>query len=168
MSKCTKGSRQWKRYNSARYFIISKSNAALLDTIHKTTKAFTDWCIEQKITEVAMGNPDGVQRNTKERIKKKSRRVELTNWTFGKIHDQLEYKLKSYGITIAKQDESYTTQTCPVCGKRNKCETRNYECSCGHSDHRDLNGSKNILSKYLYGNIRFLCNTKKSIYLRIY
>ncbi len=40
MSKCKKGSRQWKTYNRAKQYILSKSDAQLKDALHKTTKNF--------------------------------------------------------------------------------------------------------------------------------
>jgi len=43
----------------------------------------------------------------------------------------LEYKLKTKGIGITKISEEYTTQTCPVCGRRKKTSIRNYVCKCG-------------------------------------
>ena len=46
MSRCKKGSRQWKKYNRAKKFVLSKSNAQLEDALHKTTKQFVDWCVE--------------------------------------------------------------------------------------------------------------------------
>ena len=57
---------------------------------------------------------------------------------------QLKYKLEAKGITIEKVDESYTTQTCPVCGNRKKSKNRNYHCQCGYKEHRDIHGARNI------------------------
>ena len=62
-----------------------------------------------------MGNPEGVQRNTKKK-RRKDVNQKLSNWSFGKLYSLLKYKLKAKGITIEKVDESYTSQTCPVCG----------------------------------------------------
>ena len=70
-------------------------------------------------------------------------------------------------INIIKINEGYTTQTCPVCGRRKKTSTRNYVCKCGYKEHRDIHGSKNILSKYKYNDIRYLGETKEIKYLRI-
>jgi len=70
-------------------------------------------------------------------------------------------------MSIKKQEESYTSQQCPCCGKRKKTSTRNYECTCGYYEHRDIHGSKNILSKYLYGDIRYLGATQTVKYLRV-
>ena len=168
MSRCKKGSRQWKKYNTAKRYILSKSEAQLSDAVHKTTKQFVDWCLENDVTEVAMGNPQGVQLNTKKKKKAhRGTRQKLSNWTFGQTRDRLAYKLEAKGIKFAMQDESYTSQTCPVCERRKKTSSRNYRCRCGYSEHRDIHGAKNILSKYLHGDIRHLYDTRKLTYLRI-
>ncbi|KYD04061.1 transposase [Saccharococcus caldoxylosilyticus] len=42
-SKCQKGSRQWKKYERATQYVLSKSERQLGDALHKTTKQFVDW-----------------------------------------------------------------------------------------------------------------------------
>ena len=65
MSKCKKGSRQWRRYNRAKQYALSKSEIQLQDALHKTSKNFVDWCVQNSVSEVAVGKVEGVQRNTK-------------------------------------------------------------------------------------------------------
>jgi putative transposase len=166
MSKCKKGSRQWKKYKRAKTYILSKSDRQLNDTIHKTTRQFVKWCTEHEVKEVVIGQVEGVQRNTKKK-KRKTVTQKLSNWSFGKIRKQLEYKLEEHGTSLKTIEESYTSQQCPCCGRRKKASTRNYTCSCGYKEHRDVHGSKGILSKYLYGEIRYLGETESIKYLRI-
>ena len=101
-----------------------------------------------------MGNPEGVQRNTKKK-RRKDVNQKLSNWSFGKLYSLLEYKLKAKGITIGKVDESYTSQTCPVCGNRKKSNNRNYRCKFGYKEHRDIHGARNILTKTLHGKMNY-------------
>ena len=101
-----------------------------------------------------MGNVEGVQRNTKKKRRKEANQ-KLSNWSFGKLYSLLKYKLKAKGITIEKVDESYTSQTCPVCGNRKKSNNRNYHCKCGYKEHRDIHGARNILTKTLYGEMTY-------------
>ncbi|WP_338012239.1 transposase [Paenibacillus beijingensis] len=165
-SKCKKGSRQWKKYNRAMKYILSKSYRQLSDAIHKTTRNFVQWCTENEVKEVVVGQVEGVQRNTK----KKRRKVvnqKLSNWRFGQILKLLAYKLEEHGTQIHRIDESFTSQQCPCCGRRKKTSTRVYICTCGYTEHRDVHGSKGILSKHLHGDIRYLGKTKKIKYLRI-
>jgi putative transposase len=167
-SKCKKGSRQWKKYEKAKRYILSKSERQLRDALHKTTKCFVDWCVQQSVSDVHLGEVEGVQRNTrkKKRVHRKQAQ-KLSNWSCGKVKQYLEYKLERQGIQLHLVDESYTSQTCPVCGKRNKTSSRNYHCQCGYVEHRDLLGARNILSKALYGKIQYFDAETKATYLRI-
>jgi putative transposase len=167
-SKCKKGSRQWKKYQKAKRYLLSKSEKQLRDALHKTTKNFVDWCIEHSVSDVHIGNVEGVHRNTrkKKRVHRKQAQ-KLSNWSFGKVKKYLTYKLKQQGIKLHLIDESYTSQTCPVCSKRNKTSSRNYSCECGYEEHRDIHGARNILSKALYGEILHFDVRTKAKYLRI-
>lgn len=172
MSHCKKSSKQWKRYNRAKRYVLSKSDKQLQDALHKTTKQFVDWCVENEVKEVAFGDVDGVQRNTSRRKKKKVRRrttnQKLSNWSFGKVYAFLSYKLEAEGIKIDKYDEIFTTQQCPCCQKRRKVSSRLYKCVCGYKNHRDIHGASNFFAKTFYGEIRELdFNLKQTKYLRI-
>lgn len=50
------------------------------------------------------------------------------------------------GIRVEYVNPAYTSQICPSCGKHNKAKDRNYKCSCGYKNHRDLVGAKNIIN----------------------
>jgi putative transposase len=172
MSKCKKYSKQWKKYNRVKRYILSKSAAQLTDALHKTTKQFVDWCLENQVKEVSIGDVEGVQRNTSKRKKKKVRQKttnqKLSNWSFGKLYDYLKYKLNAEGINIQKVDESYTSQQCPCCRKKKKISSRIYQCKCGYKQHRDIHGACNIFSKTYYGRIQELhFELNKTKYLRI-
>ena len=174
MSKCKKHSKQWKKYNRAKRYVLSKSERQLKDALHKTTKQFVAWCLENQVKEVAFGDMEGVQRNTSKR-KKKNQKVrrrttnqKLSNWSFGKVYTYLEYKLDAEGIEINKHDESYTSQQCPCCGKKTKHSSRNYTCTCGYSNHRDIHGASNFYAKTFYGEIKKLdFELNQTKYLRI-
>ncbi|MBU7007848.1 transposase [Peptococcaceae bacterium DYL19] len=102
LAKCEKGSRQWEKYRRAFNYILGKSNAQLTDILHKTTREFVNWCLENQVREVVVGDVAGV--------------------------------LAAEGISLQKVDEAYTTQTCPVCGRRKRTSSRNYSCLCGYQD----------------------------------
>ncbi|WP_027410565.1 RNA-guided endonuclease InsQ/TnpB family protein [Anoxybacteroides tepidamans] len=150
-SKCQKGSRRWKKYERAKRYLLSKSERQLRDALHKTTKQFVDWCLAQSVSDVYLGNVEGVQRHTRKKKKVHRKQAQkLSNWSFGKVKQYLAYKLAQQGIRLKEIDESYTSQTCPVCGKRRKTSQRIFACSCGYQEHRDIHGARNILSKALY------------------
>jgi putative transposase len=172
MSHCKKGSRQWKRYKRALRYVLSKSEAQLKDGLHKITKNFVDWCIQNEVKEVVIGDLDGIQRHTSKRNKKRKKvrskrhNQQMSQWAFGKTHTYLSYKLAARGMKLTKESEAGTTQTCPVCGKRKKCSSRNYVCVCGYRRHRDVHGASNFLTKHLYGEFRYV-EVKSPKYLRI-
>jgi putative transposase len=166
MSKCKKGSRQWKKYNKAKKYILSKSSNQIKDALHKTTKQFVEFSVENNVKEVVVGKVEGVQRNTKKK-KRKSTNQKLSNWSFGKLKNYLKYKLEAQGISLSEIDESFSSQTCPVCSRKKKTSTRNYRCKCGYKAHRDIHGARNILSKHLHGDIRYIGEIKDQKYLRI-
>lgn len=166
MARCKKGSRQWKKYNRAKQYVLSKSANQLQDALHKTTREFVNWCISQQIKEVAIGNVEGVQRNIKKKIRKTTTQ-KLSNWSFGKTKQYLKYKLEAEGIALHEVDERYTSQTCPVCGRRVQPSGRNFRCVCGYHEHRDVVGAVNILSVFMYNQIKPVCTVKDIKYLRI-
>lgn len=167
-SKCTKKSKRWKKLQRVKQYILSKSAKQMEDKLHKTTKEFVDWCIQHTVSDVYIGDPEGVQRNTRKKKRTTKKQAQkLSNWSFGKILSYQNYKLEREGMKLSKTDEAYTSQTCPVCKKRKKTSSRNYKCQCGYKEHRDIHGARNILSKSLYGEIEHIdvCTSMK--YLRI-
>lgn len=143
--KLTKGSRQYKKYSRAIYKLKIKSDRQILDCIHKISKLYLDYCLENGISKVYYGDLDSCTRNTKGRTNKLVGQ-KLNDWSYGLLTLQLENKLSRYGIEMIKVSEAYSSQTCPHCGHRHKPVNRNYECQCGYTQHRDLVGAMNILN----------------------
>ena len=90
MSRCKKGSRQWKKYNKAKSRIRQKSKNQLEELEHKTTKEIILFLEEEKVTHFVIGNVSGIEKNTKKNEKKKRknnkvRRQQLSLWNQGKI-----------------------------------------------------------------------------------
>ena len=163
MSRCTKGSRQYKKYARAKWKLQYKADNQIKDAIHKTTKLYLDYCIEHNITTVYYGDLDSCTRDTKGRVNTKTGQ-KLNEWCFGRIIQQLENKLGRYGIETIKVDEAYTSRKCPECGLHNKTATRNYHCLCGYEQHRDLVGAMNLLNQNSGTELSRYANKK---YLRI-
>jgi len=91
--------------------------------------------------------------NPKKKRRSRKQNQRMSQWSFGLLFAYLEYKLAEKGIKLKKVDESYTTQTCPVCNRRKKPSGRTYRCKCGYESHRDVHGAFNILAKSKYGKI---------------
>ena len=168
MSRCKKYSRRWFKLRRAKRRLLDKTNNQIRDFNHKITRAFVNWAIAHNISKVYVGDVEGVQRNTRKGKNKKYRhtRQKLSRWNFGKHLEYLRYKLEAVGIELIKISEAYSTQTCPHCGRRRKCNSRNYKCSCGYSAHRDIHGARNILSLAKYGRFEIETPTKEETYLR--
>jgi putative transposase len=147
-SRCKEGSNRAKKYTKAIYKIRYESDRKINDAIHKMTRLYADWCIENGVSKVYYGDLDTVTRNAKGKLKK-AINGKLNMWRFGEIIDKLSYKLNNLNIKLEKINEAYSSQTCPVCGKRNKVAKRNYACKnkkCGYKQHRDIVGAINILN----------------------
>jgi putative transposase len=145
ISKCTKGSRQYKKYSKALYSIKYKTDKKIHDAIHKTTKLYLDFCLENNISKIYYGNLDSATRNTHGRVNKFIGQ-KLNEWNYGLIMIQLHNKLNRYGVELVEVDEFYTSQKCPACGELNKPSGREYVCNCGYHQHRDIVGAINILN----------------------
>ena len=144
--KLTKGSRQYRKYSRAIYKLKIKSDRQILDCVHKISKLYLDYCIENGISKVYYGDLDSCTRSTKERHVGKVVGQKLNDWCYGLLMLQLENKLSRYGIEMIKVSEAYSSQTCPHCSNKHKPTGRNYECYCGYKQHRDIVGAMNILN----------------------
>ncbi|XEC93022.1 zinc ribbon domain-containing protein [Paenibacillus tarimensis] len=123
---------------------------------------------KQSISDVHLGDVEGIQHNTRKKKRVHCKQAQkLSNWSFGKVKKYMTYKLERQGLKLHLVDESYTSQTCPVCTKKNKTSSRNYSCECGYTEHRDIHGARNMLSKALYDKILHFDVETKLTYLRI-
>ena len=144
-SKCVKDSKQYRKYTSAIYHLNIGTENKLLDCVHKISKLYLDYCIENNISKVYYGDLDSCTRGHHGEMSKYINQ-KLRDWCYGLLTLQLENKLSRYGIEFIKVSEAYSSQTCPHCGHRHKPSGRNYECECGYKQHRDLVGAMNILN----------------------
>jgi IS605 OrfB family transposase len=82
---------------------------------------------------------------------RKSQRASHSGWAFAQLRQFIEYKAREAGVPLRIVDPRGTSRTCSKCGhedKRNRKSQSEFLClSCGHSEHADLNASKNIASR---------------------
>ena len=169
LSKCKKGSRNYKKYRKAIRKIMSKSNAKITNELHKTSKLYIDYAVNNKIKTVIVGDLGKFNMNMKKN-KSGGKLQKLVQWNHGQLTNMLVYKLSRYNIKVKEISEAYTSQTCPNCGNKYKPIGRNYICKeCGFILHRDVVGAYNILSKYLNDGVikRMDLELKQLKYLRI-
>ena len=131
----TKGSRQWKRLQRRKAKMLAKTHRRIRDLTHKAT---------HKVVKAFPGATCYVGKPFNEAAQKIGRRQaqQVSSACNAKMIAQLDYK----SCGAIEVDEHYTSQTCPVCGGRNKGR-RVYRCrSCGQTAPRDVIGSVNILA----------------------
>ena len=82
---------------------------------------------------------------------RRKHRNRLSNWSFGQLRAFLSYKALRAGVPVAFVDPRYTSKACAECGSidnRNRPNQATFSCvSCGHENHADLNGARNIRAR---------------------
>ena len=132
--------------------IYRKKNNCIKDYIHKMTRYITNYCVENDICTVVIGDIKGIR---KEKNLGKKTNQKLHSLPYARIYMQLEYKLKMKGIRLIRQEESYSSQ----------CSPQSEEVSCIYAEKQnrkkrglykvdtviynaDAVGAYNILRKY--------------------
>jgi putative transposase len=140
-SKHQRGSRRHKRLQRRKYKLLDKARNRIKDTIHKATDI-----VRQEFPNAAVyvGKPFNGAAQKIGRITAQ----QVSSASNAKIIQQLDYKT-SGAIQVS---EHYSSQTCSVCGERQKCR-RTYSCKCGYTAPRDVVGAVNILSIGKHGSI---------------
>jgi putative transposase len=139
LSRCKKGSRRWKKLQRAKARLRAKTDRQVRDLLHQATRKTIDWCREQGVSELVIGNPAGVEKNTRKgkRLNRKARQ-KVSQMETGRIKQYLRYKAEEAGIRTCLVDERGTSRDCPVCGSQNRVRGRLFVCAaCGFSAHRD-------------------------------
>ena len=129
----TKYSRRYKRLQRRKYKLLGKARNRIKDIVHKATSKVAQAFPNAK---VYVGEP--FNDAAKKMGRKQAQQVSTA--CNRKIINQLDYKTSG----ADEVPEPYSSQTCPVCGCRNKCR-RIYKCQeCGFQAPRDVVGSSNI------------------------
>ena len=81
-------------------------------------------------------------------------------WQHQKFIETLLRKAPGHGKEVFVVEESYTSQICSSCGRRNKQAKKraSFACKddrCNLQSHRDVNAAKNILMKFLVESTKF-------------
>lgn len=147
-----KRSSRWKKLKKAKHRFLKKVKNKSKDILHKYTTGLVATQKNNGVSTLVVGDLSGFRVDNNIGSK---RNQENHSWQYSKIIWYLKYKAEKNGMKFVKQEESYTSQTCPCCGNKKKPTGRNYECSkCDFIGHRDIVGATNILRKYL-GTFRF-------------
>ncbi|MFL5653161.1 MAG: RNA-guided endonuclease InsQ/TnpB family protein [Ktedonobacteraceae bacterium] len=140
-SRCQKYSRRWRKLQRAKNKQCRRAERRIRDSRHKATRQVIDFCVENKVGSLFVGNPQGVRNHNNGRHH--NQRMAL--WEYGKDIDYLTHKSKQAHISCFTGSERGTSSQCPCCGHKHKPTGRNWACKvCGFRGHRDLVGSINM------------------------
>ncbi|MCK8817462.1 transposase [Natroniella sulfidigena] len=135
--------------------LYRKRRRKLDHLLHAATKTIVDYCIENNISKVIVGDLKNVRKDTN--FGKKTNQ-KIHKLPFAKIYKLLKYKLAKSGISITKQKEHYTSQCSPhskkVTKKYAKRSNRKYRGLYVDEDYNstynaDSVGAFNIMRKHL-------------------
>lgn len=149
-----------KNYSNRLYRLSLKRNNKIKDYFHKVSKYIVNQLVEQSINTLIIGKNNGWKQETKLGNKNNQNFVSIP---FEMLINMLKYKCKLQGINVILQEESYTSKASffdndyiPVynsdykhynfSGKRIK---RGLYVTNNILINADINGSLNILRKYL-------------------
>jgi len=140
-----------KRHQSRSLRILqSKQTRQIGQALHTHSKAIVSDCQNKGIKTLVVGDLTDIRKD------KNFGRVgnqKLHSWSFSKFAQQLEYKCARVGIRFVRANEAYSSQTCSQCGQVRKANRKHrglYVCkACGYKVNADVNGSSNLLKKYL-------------------
>ena len=140
-SHCTKYSHRWKKLQRAKNKACRRIERRVRDMRHKATRQVIDFCIENEVGSLFIGNPHGVR--NRDNGRHHNQRMAL--WEYGKDIDYLTHKAKAAHILSFTGSERGTSSQCPRCGHKHKPKGRVWTCrACGFTGHRDLVGSVNM------------------------
>jgi putative transposase len=140
-----------KRHSSRALRILqNKQTRQINQALHTHSKAIVTDCISKGIKTLVCGDVTDIRKD--KNIGKKNNQ-KLHSWSFSKFMQQLEYKCMKVGIRFVSVNEAYSSQTCSCCEQVRKANRKHrgyYICkACGYKINADVNGSVNILKKYL-------------------
>jgi putative transposase len=141
-----RGSKRRRRLIRSKQRQLAKLNNQIKDIQHKQTTKLVSTLNNRGVQTVVIGDIRDIRKSV-DYGKKANQKIH--QMLHGQTRQMLTYKAERLGMKVELQDERYTSQTCPVCGKRHKPKNRLYKCSCGFQFHRDAVGSINIRRKYL-------------------
>lgn len=120
----------------------NKEQRWMNDKDHKASREIVDFAIQHNVGIIRLEKLANIRKQTS---KSRKNNHSLSNWSFYRLAMYIEYKANLVGIKVEYVNPSYTSQRCPECSEKNKAKDRKYKCSnCGHTDHRDIVGAKNI------------------------
>jgi putative transposase len=141
LSRCQKGSRRYRKLCYVLERIGGQIKRQVRDLRHKATRKVVDFCQQEGVHTVFIGNPDGVRKKDSGR----HHNQRMARWEYGKDKQYLAEKCQHARMMSFTGSERGTSSRCPSCDKRKKPRGRIFACRrCGFRGHRDIVGSMNM------------------------
>lgn len=120
-----------------------KEQRWMKDQDHKISRKIVNFAQQNNVSVIRLEQLSGICRTARTSRKNEKN---LHSWSFYRLAQYIAYKANLSGMKVEYVDPKHTSQKCPVCGKHNKADDRNYKCGCGFKTHRDRLGAINIIS----------------------
>jgi putative transposase len=101
--------------------LYEKRKNKVRDYLHKSTRHIADYCRENKINKVVIGDIKGIREDNN--LGRNNQ--QMHSLPYNQIYSLLEYKLRLYGIEMVKQKEYYTSK----CSPNSEDVSRKYACA---------------------------------------
>ncbi len=108
--------------------------------------------ISKQVIENAYENKSAIVVGKLKNFNKNKGRIfnrKLSNFSYYKFTQFLEYKAKEKGVPLIKVSEYNTSKSCSACGSVGVRNKNLFKCRCGYSDNADRNASINIAKRGL-------------------
>ena len=140
-ARCKKGSRRYRKLGRARRKRSTLTDRRVRDLRHKGTRQVIDFCKEQGVGTIFIGDPRGVR--DLDGGRHHNRRV--NRWEVGQDLSYLGHKAPLAGMRCFTGEERGTSSRCPSCRRRHKVKGRLWRCpACEFTGHRDVVGALNM------------------------
>lgn len=150
ISRKKKGSKRRKKLIRSKKKQLKKIKHQIQDIEHKSTTRLVSTQYEEGVQTLVIGDVRDIRQDNDVGS---TNNQKIHQWSSGRARHMLTYKAERIGMSVALQDEHYTSRTCPVCCHRRKSKPRGrvFHCTnkqCGWTWHRDGVGAINIRKKY--------------------
>lgn len=142
-----------KDYSNRMYKLTENRNAKIDDYLHKASRKIVDYCVENKINTIVIGQNKGWKQSS---VMSKRVNQHFVQIPFARLIKMIQYKAQERGIAVILTEESYTSGTSfidnemPVKENYNKARRIHrgmFKSNNGTLINADLNGAYQIIKK---------------------
>ena len=151
IDRCRDGSKRQRKLLRNKRKASAKYERQQRDILHKASRQLVDFCQEQGVAHIAVGDVKDIQDGVNLGRKCSQK---ISQWPHGQFVQYVGYKARQLGMGTSQIREDYSTKTCSECGQvmKNAPRGRIYCCpGCGTRLSRDGNAGANICSRFLHG-----------------